>query len=90
MISIRNLFVELNGFILKVNKLELMKGEYLVVMGASGAGKSVFIETLAGFIKPKKGSIMVDGTDVTSLVPEKRGIALVPQDYGLWLSLIHI
>jgi len=84
MIEISDLLVELMGFKLEVKKLIVGKGEYFVIMGASGTGKTVFLESLAGFLKPKRGSIVVDGYEVTHLPPEKRGIVLVPQDYGLW------
>ncbi len=87
MIAIRDLVVEVEGFRLEVPRLEVAKGEYLVVMGASGVGKTVLLLTIAGFYKPLKGSIVIDGVDVTRLPPERRGVALVPQDYGLWPNM---
>ncbi|KSW12098.1 molybdenum ABC transporter ATP-binding protein [Pyrodictium occultum] len=84
MITVRNLRVELGGFTLTIPRLEVREGEYLVVMGASGVGKTVLLHALAGFIKPAEGEILVDGRDVTSLPPEERGFAYVPQDYGLF------
>jgi len=53
-------------------------------MGPSGAGKTLFLEAIAGFRKILKGKIFVEGRDVSKLPPEKRGLAYVPQDYALW------
>ena len=45
--------------------LEVQHGESLVIIGGSGSGKSVTIKTILGLIKPDKGSIEVNGTDIT-------------------------
>ncbi|UXD21144.1 ABC transporter ATPase [Ignicoccus pacificus DSM 13166] len=84
MIKVEDLVIELKGFTLKVEEFEAKRNEYVIIMGASGTGKSVFVEGIAGFLKPKRGRIVIDGKDVTYLPPEKRGIAIVPQDHGLW------
>ncbi len=47
--------------------LEVTAGESLVIIGASGSGKSVMIKTILGLIKPDSGTIEIDGTDVTHL-----------------------
>ncbi len=84
MIVIKDLVVKLHEFKLEIPLLEIRSGEYLIVMGPSGVGKTVLLHTLAGFIKPLKGEIAVNGVDVTSLPPEKRGFAIVPQNYALF------
>ncbi len=84
MIVIKDLIVKLKEFKLVIPELRVGRGEYLVVMGPSGVGKTVLIHTLVGFIKPLRGSIIVDGRDVTNEPPERRGLALIPQDYGLF------
>ena len=84
MIRIENLIASLGDFRLEVDELRVEKGEYLVILGPSGVGKTILIHTISGIIKPDKGKIIVNGRDVTRLPPEKRGIALVPQDYALW------
>ncbi len=84
MISISNLVVRLGDFELKVDRFETKEKEYVIIMGASGTGKTVFVETLAGFLKPLRGTIKIQGVDVTNTPPERRGVALVPQDQGLW------
>ncbi len=47
--------------------LDIQKGDSLVIIGGSGSGKSVTIKTVLGLIKPDKGTIEVDGQDVTHL-----------------------
>ena len=84
MILVKDLLVELKGFRLEIDELRVEKGEYVTVLGASGVGKTVLLLTLAGFIKPKRGKIIFDGVDVTALPPEKRGVALVPQNLALF------
>ena len=84
MIKIRELRVRAGFFEVSVERLETRKGEYLVVMGPSGAGKTMLLETIAGFRKPLAGTIEIEGVDVTRLPPEKRRVGLVPQNYALW------
>jgi phospholipid/cholesterol/gamma-HCH transport system ATP-binding protein len=52
--------------------LTLPAGEISVILGPSGTGKSVFLKTLVGLIRPDRGSVVVDGRDITAL----RGDAL--------------
>ena len=47
--------------------LNLPAGEISVMLGPSGTGKSVFLKTLVGLLKPEKGSIIIDGQDITKL-----------------------
>lgn len=47
--------MDLGEFILKDINLEIERGEYFVVLGPTGAGKSVLLETIAGLYQPKKG-----------------------------------
>ncbi|ABN69395.1 ABC transporter related [Staphylothermus marinus F1] len=84
MIEIRDLYVEIGGFKLSIPYLSINDNEYLIVMGPSGVGKTVFLHTLAGFIKPLRGEILVNNKNIVKLPPEKRGFVLIPQDYGLF------
>lgn len=47
--------------------LSIMKGEILTIMGGSGSGKSVLLRLIAGLIKPDRGEIRLDGTDIVPL-----------------------
>jgi phospholipid/cholesterol/gamma-HCH transport system ATP-binding protein len=52
--------------------LEIRTGETLVVIGQSGSGKSVLLKLLIGILAPDRGSIVIDGTDVTAMDRETR------------------
>lgn len=87
MIIAENLTVKVGDFCLEEISLEIGKGEYFVLLGPSGAGKSVLMETLMGLYRISKGRVMLDGKDITHLLPEERGIAYVPQDLALFPHL---
>jgi molybdate/tungstate transport system ATP-binding protein len=84
MIRIENLETRLSGFNLHEINLSIEEGEFFILMGPTGAGKSVLLEALAGLIPLKSGRIFIGGKDVTQLPPEKRGIGIVYQDYVLF------
>ncbi len=79
-----NVEVILSDFELHVDHIEVQQGEYFVVLGPSGAGKSILINTIAGIIMPRRGRITIGGRDVTREPPERRGVAIVPQNYALF------
>ncbi|MCG7853302.1 MAG: ABC transporter ATP-binding protein [Methanosarcinaceae archaeon] len=87
MIEIKNLSGNLGEFHLHDINLKVNKGEYLAILGPTGAGKTVLVEYITGIYKPDKGSILVDGEDITPLYPEERNIGYVPQDYALFPNL---
>lgn len=58
--------------VLRGVNLSIEKGKSLVVIGGSGTGKSVMIKSVLGLIHPDRGSITVDGTEVTTLDPKGR------------------
>ena len=67
MLVIEKLKKALAPFVLEIPRLEIQKGETFVLLGPTGAGKSSFLELLAGFSQPDEGRILVDGSDVTEL-----------------------
>jgi len=87
MIEIKNLSGNLGEFRLRDVNLGVKEGEYLAILGPTGAGKTVLIEYITGIYKPDKGSILVEGEDITSLYPEERNIGYIPQDYALFPNL---
>ncbi len=64
-----------------------MNRDYCILLGPTGAGKSVFLEIIAGIIRPDRGEVRLNGVDITPLPPEKRGVGFVPQDYALFPHL---
>ncbi|MCL4458518.1 MAG: ATP-binding cassette domain-containing protein [Chloroflexi bacterium] len=84
MIEIRNLGLALGNFSLQDVHLSIKPGEYLVIIGPTGAGKTVLLECIAGLRLPQTGEILLENQRVTTLPPEARGISYVPQDYALF------
>ena len=84
MINIKNLSVRLGDFSLHDINLTINDREYFVVLGPTGAGKTVLIECLAGLHHFRQGKIWLDNADITAVPPEQRGIGYVPQDYALF------
>jgi molybdate/tungstate transport system ATP-binding protein len=83
-ITLENLTYNLGSFSLKEISLEISKNEYFVLLGPTGAGKTLTLELMAGFYVPDKGRILINGVDVTHLPPEKRNVGFVYQDYSLF------
>jgi molybdate/tungstate transport system ATP-binding protein len=84
MIALEYLSLAVGDFSLRDIELRIDSGEYLVIMGPSGAGKTVLLETIAGLRFPDFGRILLNGIDVSTIPPEKRRIAIVYQDYSLF------
>lgn len=64
--------------------MKIAKGELVSLLGPSGCGKTTTLRMVAGFIEPTKGSILINGRDVTKLPPYERNTALVFQSYALF------
>jgi len=84
MIEIKNLSIHLGNFSLKNINLAIGDREYFVILGPTGAGKTVLVECIAGIHHIKQGEIWIDGNNVTGLTPEEREVGYVPQDYVLF------
>jgi ABC-type Fe3+/spermidine/putrescine transport system ATPase subunit len=65
-------------------KLTIAAGEYFVLLGPSGGGKTTLLRTIGGFHKPTKGSVLLHGRDVSHLPPDKRPTSMVFQSYALF------
>jgi len=63
---------------------DVADGELVVIVGPSGCGKSTLLRAIAGLDPMTAGRVVLDGTDVTALPPEKRRIGLVFQDHALF------
>ena len=73
--------------VLKSIDLEVMDGEFVIFVGPSGCGKSTLLRSIAGLEDISSGSIIIDGKEVSSVPPAKRGIAMVFQSYALYPHL---
>lgn len=65
-------------------------GEVVCLLGASGAGKTTLVRAIAGLAPIDAGTVLVGGTDVTSLAPHRRRIGVAFQSPGLWSHLTAI
>jgi molybdopterin-binding protein len=84
MIRIENISKDLGEFFLRDVWLEINDDEYFVILGPTGAGKSILLETMAGIYRPDKGKIILDDRDITHIPPRERNIGMVYQDYTLF------
>jgi iron(III) transport system ATP-binding protein len=64
--------------------LSIEPGEFFFLLGPSGCGKTTLLRIVAGLVAPSAGSVLLGGRDVTALPAQKRGTALVFQNYALW------
>lgn len=87
MIEIKHAHKSLGEFSLRGVDLRIETGEYFVVLGPTGAGKSVLIEAIAGLHRLDEGEVWVEGRNVSRLAPELRRVGYVPQDYVLFPHL---
>jgi ABC-type Fe3+/spermidine/putrescine transport system ATPase subunit len=84
MIRIRELRFAVGDFALRDVTLYVAGGEYFVLLGKPGSGKTLLLECLAGLRRPASGTIQIDGRHVEHAEPRRRGIGYVPQDYALF------
>ncbi len=87
MIAIKKLKVNLGGFTLQDINLDIKPGEYFIILGPTGAGKTVLLEAIAGLYPVLEGEVWINGREVTKLNPEKKGIGIVYQDQALFPHL---
>src|SRR5215472_1081261 len=64
--------------------LEVEDGEFLVVLGASGSGKTTALRMIAGLESVSSGHIKIGDRDVTDVLPKYRDVAMVFQSYALY------
>jgi len=86
-LSVRQLSKTLGDFSLQDVSFDVSEGEHFFVLGASGVGKTVLLESIAGLMKPDSGSILLAGRDVTHERIQARGMAVVYQDQALFPHL---
>ena len=67
--------------------LSLANGEFVVLLGPTGAGKTTTLRLVAGLEQPDEGKIRIDGRDVTEVDPAARDVTFVFQQYSLYPHL---
>ena len=87
MIRIERLNIRLPGFSIEGFDLHVEEGEFFVLLGPTGAGKTLVLESIAGLTDIHGGTIVIHGRDATRLPPEKRGVGVMYQDCALFPHL---
>lgn len=84
MIEFEHVSLKLGSFELKDVSFSIGENDYYFIIGPSGAGKTVVLEGIAGLHNPDSGTIRIRDEDVSQVLPDKRKISLVYQDYSLF------
>jgi putative spermidine/putrescine transport system ATP-binding protein len=64
--------------------LDFPAGELTALLGPSGCGKTTLLRSIAGFVRPDEGAILIDGEPINALSPGQRGVGIVFQSYALF------
>lgn len=84
MIELAGVELHQGSFVLSDLSFSIRSGDYCVLMGRTGSGKTTILEGLCGLLPVTRGQIMLNGADVTEVTPGARGIGYVPQDGALF------
>jgi ABC-type sugar transport system ATPase subunit len=87
MIELQQLSLTAGTFSLQNVSLTIPNGQYGVLMGRTGSGKTSLLEVIAGLRRPQQGRVLLHGVDVTTWDPADRGIGYVPQDRVLFPTM---
>ncbi|WP_024790906.1 MULTISPECIES: ATP-binding cassette domain-containing protein [unclassified Lebetimonas] len=86
MLKVENLFLKKGDFILNQVSFDVNNKEYVVMLGKTGSGKTLLLESIAGFHRIE-GKIYFEGRDITNFPPEKRNFGFLYQDFQLFKNL---
>ncbi|MHA1405512.1 MAG: ABC transporter ATP-binding protein, partial [Candidatus Helarchaeota archaeon] len=95
MLKIKDVSREWKKFSLKKINLEIKEGEFFVILGPSGAGKTLLLEIIAGLHELDEGRVFFDSRDITLMPPEKRKVGFVFQEFALfphmkvWKNIVY-
>ncbi|HRW86776.1 MAG TPA: ABC transporter ATP-binding protein, partial [Bacteroidales bacterium] len=87
MLRLEGINKKLGNFRLTDISINIPEGEYFVLLGRSGSGKSQLLELIAGLKKPDSGNIWIDNQDVTNKKIQNRKTGLVFQDYAIFPNM---
>lgn len=89
MLRLEDISIQQGDFRIDHYNLHVLKGEYVVLMGKTGCGKTTILEIVCGLRKQSSGKIFVDGQDISNFSPADRNIAYVPQD-GVLFQMMNV
>lgn len=84
MIYINDFSIHVGNFRLSNIELNILENEIFAILGKTGSGKTMLLESIAGFYRGDSGAIYIERTNVIDITPEKRQIGFVYQDFGLF------
>ncbi len=87
MIELRDVTIHAGRFSLRNVSFEVPSGQYAVLMGRTGQGKTTLLESICGLRKVSHGRILIAGQDLTDWSPSDREVGYVPQDLALFPML---
>ena len=83
-IEVKNVFLKMGDFQLKNISFDVRRKEIFAILGKTGAGKTLLLESIAGFYRNLEGEIFLEGKNVLKTPLTERKIGYVYQDYGLF------
>jgi len=86
MLSLCDIYLQKGSFTLKKVSLDVQDHEYFVILGRTGSGKTLLLETIAG-LQDHTGRISYNRRDITDVPPEKRKVGFVYQDFALFPNM---
>ncbi|MEM7474309.1 MAG: ATP-binding cassette domain-containing protein [Planctomycetota bacterium] len=87
MIELHKVTIRAGEFKLQELEMSIEAGQYAVLMGKTGIGKTTILEAICGLRRVESGSIRIAGDDVTTWLPAQRGVGYVPQDLALFPTM---
>jgi len=87
MLELKDISFSNPGFSLNNISFNVKKGEYFILLGMSGAGKSMLLEMIAGLTNPDNGEILLNGKSINNSKPYQREVGLVFQDHAIFPHL---
>jgi len=87
MLELKNIIKSYPDFKLDDISFQVEEGEYFIILGPSGAGKTQILEIMAGLVDPDEGSVIYNGKDITDHKIQSRPFGMVFQDHAIFPHL---
>jgi len=84
MLKLENIHKAFDDFNIQNVNFSVEQGDYFVILGKSGTGKTLILEMIAGLLMPDKGKIWLERKDITKAKVKDRDVGLVFQDYAIF------